>query len=305
MRLLYSSPFSAGSLTFFLPKGSYGSFQIAYRGTNGATAKTRADLGNVQLTYNGNPIVNVDAELLSFLNDLKGGFSTFTSTANSTLNAQINVPCGRFGDNNNSYSVQDKDKVYFKLDFPNLTNITGTVYIYAVPKLGIQNYLYCLTSRNVVAGGAGVLSDVHRLPNVSEIYLKNTSIVSSIQIVRDNQTIVDGLREDIQAFSDFVNQVEASNSIIEIPMNISKDVREVLSQEILYKYSFSSGGTLQQYFAYNVLTPQQAVISASEINAEVQKKIQLGVISVKDLPKPNLGAPVVKQVLSQPTTTAD
>lgn len=297
MRLLYSSPFSGGSLTFFLPKGSYGSFQIAYRGTNGATPKTRADLGNVQLTFNGNPIINVDAELLSYLNDLKGGFSTFTSTANSILNAQINVPCGRFGDNNNSYVIEDKDKVYFKLDFPNLSNINGTVYIYAIPKLGIQNYLYCLTSRNVVASGSGVLSDVHRIPNCSEIYLKNTSIITAMQIVRDNQTIIDGLKEDVQAFSDFINQVEASNTIIEMPMNISKDVREVISQEILYKYTFGSAGTLQQYFAYNILTPQQAVISASLVDAEVQKKIQLGIISVKDLPKPALGSPMVKPIL--------
>lgn len=296
MRLLYSAPFSASSLTFFLPKGSYGSFQIAYRGTNNATPKTRADLGNIQLTFNGNPIINVDAELLSYLNDLKGGFSTFTSTASSTLNAQINVPCGAFGDNNNSYVISDTDKVYFKLDFANLSGITGQVYIYGVPKLGIQNYLFAITSRNVVASGSGTLSDVHRLPNVSAIYLKNTSIIDSIQIVRDNETVIDGLKEDIQAFSDYYNQVEASNTIIELPMNISKDVREVISQEILYKYAFNASGTLQQYFAYNILTPKQAVVSASQVDAEVQKKIQLGIISVKDLPKPILGQPVVKQI---------
>lgn len=296
MKLLYSSPFSATSLTFFLPKGVYGSFQVAFRGVNNATPKTRADLGNIQLTYNGNPIVNVDLELLSFLNDMKGGFSTFTSTANGLLNAQINLPCGRFGDKNNSYNVTDKDKVYFKLDFPSLSNISGTVYIYGVHKMGVQNYLYCLTSRNIVSQGSGVLSDVHRLPNVSEMYLKNTSIISSIQIVRDNHTVIDGLREDIQAFSDYHNQVESSSQLIELPLNISTDVREVLSQEILYKYSFSGSGTLQQYFAYNILTPKQAVASVQEIEAELQKKISLGVVSVNDLPKP---AQVVVKSLQQ------
>jgi len=286
MQLLYSSAFSSASLTFFLPKGSFGGFQIAFRGTNNATPKTRADLGNVQLTWNGNPIVNVDAELLSYIADLKGGFSTFTSTANSTLNAQIFIPAGQFGDTNNSYLITDSDKVYFKLDFPNLAGITGQVYIYGIRKQGVNNYLYCLTSRNVVASGAGTISDVHRLPNVSQIFLKNTGSMTAVQIVRDNQTVVDGLKEDIQAFSDFYNEVEASNTVIEIPLNLSRDIREVVSQEILFKYTFSGATTLQQYFGYNILTPNQAVKSVSEIDAEIRKKIELGIIRTADVPKP-------------------
>lgn len=286
MQLLYSTAFSSSSLTFFLPKGSFGGFQIAFRGTNNATPKTRADLGNVQLTWNGNPIVNVDAELLSYLTDLKGGFSTFTSTASSTLNAQIYIPAGQYGDTNNSYLITDSDKVYFKLDFPNLSNITGQVYIYGIKKQGVNNYLYCLTSRNVVASGAGTISDVHRLPNVSQIFLKNTTNMTSLQIVRDNQTVVDGLKEDVQAFSDFYNEVEASNTVIEIPLNLSRDIREVVSQEILFKYTFSAATTLQQYFGYNILTPNQAVKSVSEIDAEIRKKIELGIIRTADIPKP-------------------
>jgi len=286
MQLLYSTAFSSASLTFFLPKGSFGGFQIAFRGTNNATPKTRTDLGNVQLTWNGNPIVNVDAELLSYIADLKGGFSTFTSVASSTLNAQIFIPAGQFGDTNNSYLITDNDKVYFKLDFAGLSNITGQVYIYGIRKQGVNNYLYCLTSRNVVASGAGTISDVHRLPNVSQIFLKNTGSMTAVQIVRDNQTIVDGLKEDIQAFSDFYNEVEASNTVIEIPLNLSRDIREVVSQEILFKYTFSGATTLQQYFGYNILTPNQAVKSVSEIDAEIRKKIELGIIRTADVPKP-------------------
>lgn len=286
MQLLFSSAFSGGSLTFFLPKDSYGGFLIAYRGTNNATPKTRADLGNVQLTWNGNPIINVDTELLSYLTDLKGGFSTFTSVASGTLNAQVFVPCGQYGDTNNSYLITDSDKVYFKLDFSNLNNISGTVYIYGIKKQGVNNYLYCLTSRNVVASGSGTISDVHRLPNVSQIFLKTTTNMTSLQIVRDNKTVIDALKEDAQAFSDFYNQVEASNSVIEIPMNLSKDIREVVSQEILFKYTFSGATTLQQYFGYNILTPNQAVKSVAEIDAEIRKKIELGIIRANDVPKP-------------------
>lgn len=286
MQLLYSAAFNSSSLTFFIPKGSWGGYVIAYRGTNNATPKNRKDLGNVQLTWNGNPIVNVDAELLSFLGDLKGGFSTFTSVASSTLNAQLFIPAGQYGDNNNSYLITDSDKVYFKLDYSALNNISGNIYIYGLRKQGVNNYLYCLTSRNVVTSGAGTISDVHRLPNVSQIFLKNTGSLTTIQIVRDGQTVVDGLKEDVQGFSDFYNQIEASNTIIEIPMNLSKDVREIVSQEILFKYTFTGATTLEQYFAYNILTPNQAARSVVDIEAEIRKKVELGIIRTADVPKP-------------------
>lgn len=279
MRLLHSVPFSQGSLTFFLPAGSYAGFQIAFRGTNdNVAAKTRADLGNVNLTWDGSPIINVDAELISYLNDLKGGFSTFVSTINSTLNAQLFVPAGQFDDKNNAYLITDRTKVYFKLDFPNLMALTGNVYIYGVNKVGVHNYFYCLTSRNVTSGGAGTLSDLHRLSNVSAIYLKTTSIIDSIQITRDNKILIDGLRQDIQAFSDRNNQVEASNTIIELDMNLSRNIKEIVSQEILFKYQFNSSGLLQQYFAYSVLTPSQAVQSVNLIKTELQSKVNTGII---------------------------
>jgi hypothetical protein len=103
-------------MTFFLPKGLYGKFLIAYRGTNGATPKTRDDLGNLNLVWNGNSIMNVDVELLSYLADNKAGYSTFVSNANGVLNALIIVPCGTYEDNKNAYLVDDRTKVYFKLE---------------------------------------------------------------------------------------------------------------------------------------------------------------------------------------------
>src|SRR5690606_30153022 len=248
MRLLYSAPVSNRSLTYFLPNGSWGGFLLVYEFTNDTgNQATRADLGNVNLTRNGTPLINVDAEMLSYLNDLKGGFATFSSTQGSTGYAAILIPCGHFNDRNNAYLIRQSDKVYFKLDYGSLTDlaVSGNVRIYGLPKEGIQNYLYCITQRNVVAGGASTIADVHRLDNVAQMYLVNFSSVSQATIIRDNQTLIDALISDLKAFSDVNNQVETSTSIIELDLNLSKNVTEVISREIEFKYQFSGASTLR------------------------------------------------------------
>lgn len=286
MKLLYSAPFSAGMLNFFLPNGKYGGFLLAYRGTNNVTPKTRADIGNVNLTWDGSPLINVDFELLSYLNDMKGGFNTFTSTASSTLSTACYLPCGGFTDKNNIYFINDTSKVYFKLDFPNLAGITGNVYIYGIPKEGIMNYQQCYTQRNVVAGGAGLVSDVHTLNNVSNIYLLNHSIIDTIQIQRDNQTLIDGLKTDIQTMSDFFNEVEVSNTLIELDINRSSDFREIISSQIQFRYNFTSAGNLKQYFAHKILTPQRSKVSLVSFENDLKIRVEKSGIAVTDGIKP-------------------
>ena len=286
MKLLHAVPFNNSTLTFYLPKGSYGGFLISYTGTNNATAKTRKNLGSVQLVYQNNPVINVDAEFLSYLADLKGGYITFVSTASSTLNATIFIPAGQFGDTNNSYIVSDKSKFYFKLDFPDLANISGTVSIYGINKLGVQNYIYGMFSRNVVASGASTVSDVHRQSNIVGTYIKSNSSVSTYQLIKDNQVIADASLQDLAELSDFLNRVETSNTLVEIPMNLSKDVREAVSSEIQFKVNFTGATTLEQYFTYLLFTPTEAVLSVREINSNLQAKIGAGLI--RDIPRPVL-----------------
>lgn len=303
MKLLYSVPFSNQSLTFYLPKGSYGYFLISYTGTNNATPKTRLDLGNVQLVHNSNPIINVDAEMLSYLADLKGGYTTFVSTTSGTLNATVIVPCGKFNDRNNSYVINDNNKFYFKLDFPNLSNITGTISIYGVPKLGVQNYMYGIMQRNVVASGASTVSDVHRVSNALATYIKTSSSITQVQLVRDNQVVADSTLQDLGEFSDFVNQVESSSSLIEVDFNLSNDIREAVSNEIQFKYVTSAAVTVQQYFSFAVLTPAVAHASVIDIDAQIAAKVASGLI--KDLPPKPIKISGVKASQSIGSNVAD
>jgi hypothetical protein len=287
MRLLHQANVSDLSVTFYLPAGSYGGFFLDYQGTNGAgNTSTRDDMGQVNLTMNGTPIVNVDAEFLSYLSDLKAGFIQFSSALAGAFNASIYIPCGSYDDDNNCYIITKEDSVYFKLDFPLLGGLlaSGTVKIYGIDKQGIQNYVYNLAQRNVVSQGVGTIADVHRLDNIGQMYLKNYAVIDTLRVTRDNYTLFDCIADDAKGLSDFYNRVEASsNVLIELDMNRSKDVKELLSREILFNYYFNQAGTLEQYFAFKTLTPNKAVKSQVMIAQNLQKKISDNVVSSQPL----------------------
>jgi hypothetical protein len=282
MRLLNQSNIGDLSTTFYLPSGSYAGFLLDYQGTNDAgNQATRDDIGQIQLTFNGSPIINTDAEFLSYLSDLKGGYSTFSSALAGAFNCSIYIPCGDFDDNNNCYIINKTDSVYFKLDYSLLGGLlaSGSVKIYGVDKAGVMNYIYNIAQRNVVASGVGTIADVHRLDNVGQMYVKNYSIIDTIRITRDNTTLFDCLTNDAKGLSDFFNRVEAdTNALIELDLNLSKDVKEVLSREILFNYYFNAGGTLEQYFAYKTLTPNKAVQSQVILSQSLSTKLQTGIV---------------------------
>lgn len=277
MKLLNAVSMANLSHTFFLPKGSWGGFMLVYVGTNPAVAKTRDDLGNIQLNWNNTPVINVDAELLSYLGDMKGGVSTFTSVNGGALNAVIHIPCGMYGDKNNSYVFTEKDRVYFKLDFASLNDVVGgVIYIYGIPKAGIQNYLYSINSRYVVAGGASVIADTHPVINVSQVFLKNYGSVTQMKIEKDKQLLFDGLTGAIQSLSDYNNEIESAGTVVELDMNPSRDAREAIANEVSWNYTFSGASTLEQYFAQLIFTPSEALKSKTVLQTDLAQKGSTG-----------------------------
>jgi hypothetical protein len=279
MKFLHSKNFSDGQLYFEVPEGNYQGFVIMFQGTNGAVAVTLDDLGTLMMNYKKFPLINdVDFEMISLLANLKGGFPTFTSVALGALSAYFFIPCGEFGDETNSYLVEKKDVLYFRLNFSALGALaTGTIKIFAVESDGVQNYIYALTQRNVVASGAGRISDTHRLQNISAIYLKNFALVTDVLITKDDKIRADALAVELLAQSNWVNQTEASVSLIEIPLNPSRTLEENIGNEIGYGYNFTGVATLEQYFASIILTPDKASRSVVINSQKLGNKIANGI----------------------------
>lgn len=281
MKFLNSRNITDGQLYFEVPEGNYQGFVIIFEGTNGAVAATRDDLGTLMMNYKKFPLINdVDFEMLSFLNNLKGGVATFTSVALGALEAFIYIPCGEFGDDTNSYLVEKNDVLYFRLNYTALAalvGITGTVKIFGVESDGVQNYLFAITQRNVVATGAGRIADTHRLQNISAVYLKNFALVTDVLISKDDKLKADARASELLAKSNYNNQIEATVALIEIVLNPARTLEENVGNEVEFAYNFTGAATLEQYFSSIILTPEKAarsvVINTQKIGAKISKGI--------------------------------
>ncbi|MCC7332646.1 MAG: hypothetical protein IT232_08570 [Flavobacteriales bacterium] len=282
MKFLFSKNITDGQLYFEVPEGNYKAFVIMFQGTNGAVAATLDDLGTLMLNYKKYPLINdVDFELLSFLNNLKGGFATFTSVALGALSAYIYIPCGEFGDDTNSYLVERNDVLYLRMNYSALAalaGISGTVRIFGVESDGVQNYLFSITQRNVVASGAGRVGDTDSVQNVSSILLKNFAAVTDVLITKDGKLKADATATELLAQSNFINQVEASVSLIEVGLNPARTLEENVGNEVSFSYNFTGVTTLEQYFCSIVLTPDKAARSVIINNQKVGNKIANGII---------------------------
>ncbi len=276
MRLLHSVPISNQSTTFYLPVAQYGSLVVEYNVTTSTgNAMTRANAGNVILNFNNKDVVNVDAEFLNLVGNLYGGVTKFVSTTAGANYMFTPIPLSSWSDSTNILDVSENDKCYIKLDFSSLSAISasGSVNIYGKTKLGVMNYLHKITSRNIIVSGATTFTDSMLVNNVSQLYLKAPSNVSNVQILKDGETIVDCSVELINNYSDFVHQLESTQSLIAIDFAETKDLREVLGTQISYKYTFTAATTLNQYFSFLEFTQAKAIESKNKTLNKIQSKL--------------------------------
>jgi hypothetical protein len=302
MKLLNSVPASNGSLTHYLPSGQYGviAIEMVLDAAAGVTL-TRANMGNIILNWNGQDVVNIDAEILNLLNNVYGGVSEFSAVAGGAHRFTAYIPCGQWFDSQNIYDVGDNDKVSVKLDFPDLAlaaNVdSGQINIYAKNRVGVMNYLHNIISRNIPASGASTLADSYPLNNVSQMYLKNpAALLTNVQIVKDGLTLVDAPPATLIAYSDFSHLLETTNTTLALDFIESKDIRESLGSTINYKYTFSGAGTLEQYFSFIEFTPTKAIESRDVArNLIGRKRLE----TVGFTPQPPTSNKVKKQNIAQ------
>jgi len=264
MKLLHSVPAANSSDTFFIPKGQYGTFYIQFDViAQAGVTLTREDFGNIILNWNGQDVINVDAEIINLLDNVYGGTSKFSSTVGADASMACFLTAGLWFDSSNVYDIGGNDKVYIKLDFPNLADsakvASGQVKIYAKNKDGIMNYLHNITARPVPASGASTLADSFPVNNVTQVYLKDpAALTSNLQVVKDGITLVDAPPNELINYSDFIHQLETTSNTLAIDFVESRSLAEAVGSTISYKYTFTGAGTLQQYFSFIDFTPAKA-----------------------------------------------
>ncbi len=251
MKLLSTQQFANGNHLFFLPKGLYGGLVLHYYGTNGATPKTKADLGTIRLVYNGNTIIDTTIEMLTFLNDLKGGHPSFASVPNGGLHVFCYVPFSTFDDKNNSYVIEEVDNVYVRLNFDSLSDINGRVDIFGIERLGVHNYFYNMISKSVVASGAGTITETLYIPNIKELLIKNNANLTNAVIEKDKKVLIDGYKDALLYITRFENKLETSFAdALLIDFKKGAILKEVMNNSLTYKYTFVGSTTLEQTITY-------------------------------------------------------
>ena len=272
MKLLKQENLSNLQLNYNLARGQYGLFLIRFSGiNNGAATVSLAELGNIILNWNGKDIVNVDAEVLTMLANIYGGFIENTPGGVGTAFAySFIVPTSAWFDPKNIYDVSDSDKVLFKFDFPNIMTgaASGSVSISGLHQSGIMSYFHKILSRTVVSGGAGIITDTIVQSNIINLYIKNpAALVSDIQLLVDNNVRVDSTIPVELAYSNWVHLLEATNTFLAEEFAPSKDVREAISNILTYKYTFTGAGNLEQYYSaieFSQLKQEQSLANARQ-----------------------------------------
>lgn len=271
MKLLHAVPADNGTMTFYLPQGQFGAIGIEYDvDAAAAVTLTKLNMGNIRVNWNGDDIINVEAELINNLNNIYGGVGEFSAVAGAAHRMMAFLPLGQWFDSNNVWDIGENDRVMIKVDFPDLAlaaNVdSGFVRIFGKNRLGIMNYLHKIIPRPVVASGAATLADSYLLNNVSQVYINDpAALLSNIQIIKDGETIVDGEPDTLLAYNAYIHQLESTVNVLAIDMVESMDIREALGVSIHYNYIFTGAGTLQQYFSYIDFTPEKS--NESQIRA--------------------------------------
>lgn len=280
MKIIYSQPNTTGGYTFALPKGQYGAIAIEYDlDAAAAVTLTRANMGNIRLTWNGRDVVNVDSEMLNLVNNLYGGVAEFSSAVGGATRMTCFIPVGMWWDSQNVYDVGDNDQVIIQLSFPDLAlaaNVdSGSIRIHVKEKVGVMKYLHIVNQRFEQTSAAAVVSNSLPINNVSQLYYLNPAgALSQMQILKDGETIVDDTIPLIMAYNEWLHQLETAGTTLAIEFNESKELREVIGRQISYKHTFSGAATLRQYYSA-VEFVSDAKVAQSMITAENKIKRNL------------------------------
>jgi len=254
MNLLWSDNLGNLTTNYLVNPGSYGGFLIRYSGTaqTGQTVTT-TNLGNIILNSGGDDKINVDVDMLQQANNLYGGFIESNSTAGGAFNFSVFIPTGAWFDPKNVYNLTKEMQTYFKCDFPAMTSTlisSGTIQISGILQQGVHSYWHKMFSYNVVSGGASILTNTIAKANIIELYLKNpAALISQMQLIKDNQTFVNGNVANELAYSNYIHEVESSSTFLAVEFAQSKDIRQAISRTLTYNYTFTGAGTLAQYYS--------------------------------------------------------
>jgi stage V sporulation protein SpoVS len=265
MKLIHSQNILDGSLFRQMPVGTIKELFIRYSGNNqSGKAVTLAGLGRIRFNHKGTDVHNTSVELLSNVNNLKGGVAEFFSTLGGAFGASVVLPFHAFWDEQSGLFC-DVNTSYVQLDFSSaLGDVqSGTVEVYAIMATRTASYFYQLIQRNIQAGGAGTVTQPVEIANVSELYVKEDSNISQVLVLADGDVKANGSQTALKAYSNSKNRVESAISVYEIDLNPFDSIRSDLNREVTVQLTTSAAANV------NILTSSIAFASPQDVQRSI------------------------------------
>jgi hypothetical protein len=248
-----------------MPVGTIKELFIRYSGTNqSGKAVTLAGLGRIRFNHKGTDVHNTSVELLSNVNNLKGGVAEFSSVTGGAFAASVVLPFHAFWDEQSGLFC-DVNTSYVQLDFSSASSdvASGTVEVYAIMATRTASYFYQLIQRNVQAGGAGTVTQPVEIANVSELYVKEDSNISQVLVLADGDVKANGSQAALKAYSNSKNRVETAIAVYEIDLNPFDSIRSDLNREVTVQLTTSAAANV------NILTSSIVFASPQDIQRSI------------------------------------
>lgn len=249
MQIFRTADFTSGSsLMVRVPSGQWSGFLIRLDGTNDTGDTAAALFGRLRLNRNGQELLNMDVDVLQFMNDVDHGFIESTSTEASTYKQSCYIPASVFPyfEDKNVFHVSDDDNLIIEVTYASgvQTDLAScSIAIGGNYQLGVEKYT-AIRLQETPNLPTGTTPEVFRgTNNFIALYFTST-YVTRLLLEVDNGVYMNGDQEELQAISNLLARKEAAyTSICKLDVTQGRTETEALSDELKVTFTVSQAAT--------------------------------------------------------------
>ncbi|MBD3196327.1 MAG: hypothetical protein GF317_14810 [Candidatus Lokiarchaeota archaeon] len=293
------TPSSAGvSTSVVVPPGTYSHFYFRFDADASAAETITRDIGRIRLNLNGKEIVNLDFDLLQFINDLEGGYPEAVQNEGGVCSYTALLPAF-YKDMENVFYVGEDDRlvIYFNYNSTQIDKIEqdDSFQIGGIHSRGQQTYWRTMFQEipNLINGTSPETFEA--VENLVSLYYNNSNITRILMEV-DGEVIVNAEAETIQSISNILNQKEASySSIYKIDLTQGNSIGKLLSDEIKITFTTSDTDTPDLVFNGIMFDDRRLTKSRNSFLNQYTRRVRRKVGKGSEIPAEIKNAPIIGQ----------
>jgi hypothetical protein len=249
MQVFRTSNYLSGtSLLVRVPAGMYAGFLIRIDGLNVGGQTAGANFGRIRLNRNGVELLNLDADVLQFVNDIDLGYIESVSSIGATYKQSAYIPASLFpfAEDKNIFYVADDDLLNIEIVYNSAVQTviaSATIAVGGNFQLGVENYTP-IRLQETPNLPTGTTPEVFRgCNNFIGLYMTYTN-TTRLLVEVDGGVYVNGDIEEVQCLSNLLNHKEAAyTSMVKVDVTQGRSTTEALSDELKVTFTVSASET--------------------------------------------------------------